>query len=123
LDLDRVEELLRDHQLELVLFDPAPGNWDAGERGLAVNPDRREEFHSSIHVALETAERLGVRRLNVITGIPRPGVSDAQTQQTLVDNFAWAAEVARPSGVLLLVENINTTDMPGFWVNTAERAA
>src|SRR5205085_8443486 len=123
LDLDRVEQLLREHHLELVLFDPAPGNWDSGERGLAVNPDRREEFQGTIHQALQTAQRLGVRRLNVITGIPRPGVSDAQAQQTLIDNFAWAAEVAKPSGVLLLVENINTTDMPGFYVNTAERAA
>ena len=98
LDLDRVEQLLREHHLELVLFDPAPGNWDSGERGLAVNPDRREEFQRTIHEALQTAQRLGVRRLNVITGIPRAGVSDAQAQQTLIDNFAWAAEVEASGG-------------------------
>jgi hydroxypyruvate isomerase len=123
LDQDRLGRLLKDHHLELVLFDPAPGDWDAGERGTAVNANRRDEFQRSIRAALQTAERLGVRRLNVITGIPRPGVSEAEARQTLVDNFGWAAKLAEPSGILLLVENINTTDMPGFFVSTAERAA
>src|SRR5205814_1811476 len=77
LDQDKLERLLREHHLELVLFDPAPGDWESGERGVAVNADRRVEFQRTIREALETAQRLGVRRLNVITGIPRPGVSDA----------------------------------------------
>jgi hydroxypyruvate isomerase len=123
LDHDKLERLLREHHLELVLFDPAPGDWEAGERGVAVNPDRRDAFQASIREALETAQRLGVRRLNVITGIPKPGVTDADARQTLIDNFGWAATLAEPTGILLLVENINTTDMPGFYVNTPERAA
>src|SRR5258708_4104468 len=120
LDLDKVERLLREHHLELILFDPAPGDWEAGERGLAVNAARREEFQRTIREALETAERLGVRRLNVITGIP---TAESDVKKTLIDNFAWAGALAEPTGVLLLVENINNIDMPGFYVNTAERAA
>jgi hydroxypyruvate isomerase len=123
LDLDKLERLLREHHLELVLFDPAPGDWEAGERGLAVNAERRDEFQRTIHEALATAQRLGVGRLNVITGIPRPGVTDDDARHTLIDNFGWASTLAQPTGVKLLVENINTTDMPGFYVSTAERAA
>jgi hydroxypyruvate isomerase len=123
LDLARIEDLLREHDLQLVLFDPEPGQWDAGERGLATNPDRRAEFQRTLVEALERAERLGVRRLNLLTGIPPTGMPEEEVHHTIVENFTWAADTAQPSGVLLLVENINTTDMPGFYVNTVERAA
>jgi hydroxypyruvate isomerase len=123
LDLSRVERLLEDCGLELVLFDPAPGDWEAGERGLACNPARQDEFQRTLHQALETAQTLGVRRLNVLTGIPLEGVSEAAAHATIVDNLGWAAPLAEERGVDLLVENINTTDFPGYYVNTVERAA
>jgi hydroxypyruvate isomerase len=85
-----------------------------------VNAERREAFQRSIREALETAQRLGVRRLNVITGIPTSPSSDVR--QTLVENFGWASTLAEPTGIYLLVENINDKDMPGFFVNTVERA-
>jgi hydroxypyruvate isomerase len=59
----------------------------------------------------------------VLTGIPMPGVTEAEVRQTLLENFAWAASHAAPVGVTLLIENINTTDFPGYYVNTVERAA
>ncbi len=123
LDLGRVERLLRDLHLELILFDPAPGDWEAGERGLACNPGRRDEFQRTLREALDTAQRLGVRRLNALTGIPGPGITDDVAHKTIVENYSWAAELAAPLGISLLVENINTTDMPGFYVSTVERAA
>ena len=87
LDTNRIGQLLQEHQLELVLFDPAPGDWEAGERGLACNPGRESEFQRSIEVALETARRLGVHRLNALTGIPRPEVSPEAAHAKLVENF------------------------------------
>src|SRR4051794_35942827 len=96
LDHDKVERLLREHDLQLVLFDPAPGNWSGGERGLAVNPARRAEFQASIQEALETARRFNVGRLNVITGIPTQGASDTDVRQTLIDNFQRAGAKAEP---------------------------
>jgi hydroxypyruvate isomerase len=123
LDINRIEQLLRDNRLELVLFDPSPGDWEAGERGLACNPGREAEFQRSIDEALETAQRLGVRRLNALTGIPRPDVSPETAHATLVENFGRAAPRADSIGVKLLVENINTTDFPGYYVSSVERAA
>jgi hydroxypyruvate isomerase len=123
LDTNRIQELLHTHNLELLLFDPAPGDWEAGERGLACNPGRESEFQRSIVEALATAERLGVHRLNVLTGIPGPEVSPEAAHAKLVDNFRWAAPRAESAGVKLLVENINPTDFPGYYVTSVERAA
>jgi len=123
LELSRLEQLLKDHHLELLLFDPSPGEWDAGERGLACNPGREAEFRRALRDALETARRLGVRRLNVLTGIPAPGVTDEQAQHSIVDNFRTAASDAAAAGVTLLVENINNIDFAGYYVNTVDRAA
>lgn len=123
LDLDRIEQLLKEHHLELVLFDPAPGDWDAGERGIACNPGREAEFERSIEQALQTAKRLGVHRLNALTGVPRSDVTPEVAHRTLVENFQRAASLLDGADIRLLVENINTTDFPGYFVSSVERAA
>ena len=122
LDRDRVAGLLKEHGLELVLFDPAPGNWDAGERGLLSLPGREAEFLSSVREALDAARVFGTRRLNALAGVRRMRFgcgrgTDGHRQ------LAGAAPLAAQAGVVLLVENINTTDMPGYFADTAERAA
>lgn len=123
LDLDRVERLLQQHQLDLVLFDPAPGNWEAGERGIACTPGREAEFQRSIEQALQTGQRLGVHRLNALTGVLLPEVTPETAHRTLVENFRRAASLLDGTDILLLVENINTTDFPGYYVSSVERAA
>lgn len=123
LDQARIERLLREHRLELVLFDPYPGNWDAGERGLLGLPGREAEFLDSIRQALETAGRLGVPRLNAIAGVMPPGTGRQDAERTAISNLKAAAPLAEAAGVRLLVENINTTDMPGYVADTADRAA
>jgi hydroxypyruvate isomerase len=122
LDLARIEHLLQEHHLELVVFDPSAGDWEAGERGLACNPDRKSEFRRSIDSALESARRLGVQRLNALTGIPQPDVTPETAHTTIVENFRWAAPLADSADIKLLVENINPTDFPGYYVTSVERA-
>lgn len=123
LDTRRIKQQLQEHGLQLVLFDPEPGDWEAGERGLACNPRRRGDFERTIHAALETAQVLGVQRLNVLTGIPQPDVALDDVHAAVVDSFSWAAPLAESAGVDLLVENINTTDFPGYYMSSVERAA
>ncbi|MGI9145709.1 MAG: hydroxypyruvate isomerase family protein [Chloroflexota bacterium] len=123
LDHERVASLLKEHRLELVLFDPAPGNWDAGERGTLSLPGREEEFQRSIRDALEAARVLGTKRLNAMAGVLPAGVNRADAERTAVGNLRQAAPLAEQAGVMLLVENINTTDMPGYFADTPERAA
>ncbi|HEY2595427.1 MAG TPA: TIM barrel protein, partial [Chloroflexota bacterium] len=101
----------------------APGDWEGGERGLACNPASRAEFQRALDEALQTAKRLDVQRLNVLTGIPTPDVGPDTVHETLVANFRWAAPRAAAAGVTLLIENINPTDFPGYHIRSIERAA
>ena len=43
---------LQDNGLQLALFNAPPGNWEAGERGLACLPGRKAEFRSGFVQAL-----------------------------------------------------------------------
>jgi len=123
LDTERLERLLEDLDLEMVLFDPAPGDWAAGERGLLSLPGREDEFLDTIRDAVALAGRLGTRRLNALAGILPPGASRDEGERTAVANLRAAAPLAQAAGVTLLVEAINSVDMPGYFADTIERAA
>src|ERR1700687_4752785 len=91
LDHDRVARLLKDQHLHLLLFDPAPGNWDAGERGLLSLPGREAEFAQSIADALDAARVFGTRRLNAIAGVLPAGVTREGAAATAIDNLRRAS--------------------------------
>ena len=122
LDAGRVEALLREHRLELVLFDPAPGDWNDGERGLLSLPRREEEFLQSVRDAVAAAKRFGTRRLNALAGIPKR-VAPEVAQRTAISNLRAAAPIVESIGATLLVEAINSIDMPGYFADTVDRAA
>lgn len=121
LDPDRVEDLLGELGLRLVLFDPYPGDWAGGERGLLAVPGREGELRESVLSAIETARRLGTRMLNVLSGIVRPD-GRAEARETAVENLRAVAPAARAAGITLLVEPINHHDMPGFAVPSVPAA-
>ena len=123
LDPAAVERALRELGLELVLFDPRPGDWGKGERGLLSVPGREPEFLESVREAIVAAQRFGTRRLNALAGIPPPGVSRDDARRIAVANLRAAAPLVAKAGITLLVENINTVDMPGYFASTADIAA
>lgn len=125
LDLDAVEGALRDHGLELVLFDPRPGNWAKGERGLLSVPGREEEFLASVREAIGLARRFGTRKLNALAGLLQSAPSGdwQRSFDTAVANLKLAAPLIEAAGLELLVENINRTDMPGYFASTPAEAA
>ena len=88
---ERLGQMLSDNQLTQVLFNLPPGNWDAGERGIACLPDRVEEFQAGVDQAIDYAKALGCRQLNCLAGLKPANVSDDIAWQTLVSNVAWAA--------------------------------
>jgi len=110
-----LRERLEAHALTQVLLNLPPGNWDAGERGLACDPERRGEFRDGVGLGLEYARALGCTRLNCLAGIA-PRVAPERAFQTLVDNLRFAAAELAAAGVQLLIEPINTRDMPGFFL-------
>jgi len=102
------------HGLCWVLFNAPPGDWAAGERGIAALPGREAEFRRSIEQALQTAHTLGCTRLHVMAGLAQPAVPAEQQWATYQQNLAWAAAQAASAQVTLLIEPINPIDMPGY---------
>src|SRR3989441_9852324 len=113
LDAARVEKALQDLGLELVLFDPAPGDWARGERGLLSVPGREQEFVATVRDAVAAARRFGTKLLNALAGIPPAGGSRADTERTAVANLRAAVPLAEEGGVTPLGGGLNSTGMPG----------
>jgi hydroxypyruvate isomerase len=122
LDADRLEGTLDRFDLEMVDFDPAPGNWAAGERGLLTLPGREMEFLHGVREAIRLAGQIGTTRLNTLVGVPPAGVSDDQARATAIANLTMAAPLAKDAGITLLVEAINNVDTPGYWAGTVGAA-
>ncbi len=109
-------ERLRAHGLEQVLHNLPAGDWAAGERGIACHPGRVGEFQDGVGKALDYARALGCPRVNCLAGIEPPGVPPERLRQTLVENLRFAAGKLAAAGIQLLLEPINTRDIPGFHV-------
>lgn len=111
---------LRDHGLELVLFNGPPGDWAAGERGTAALPGRQQEFRDGILKALDYAAELGCPRLHVMAGMTPAAAGTPGPLYAI--NLAWAAERAVAAGVKCVIEPINQRDMPGYALTGTARA-
>ena len=108
--------------LKLVLHNLPAGDWDAGERGIACLPDRVEEFRAGVAKAIEYGTALGVPQLNCLAGKAPIGAADSTLRQTFVANLKFAAAELEKAGLKLLVEPINTYDIPGFYLNRTAQA-
>jgi hydroxypyruvate isomerase len=109
---------LKDNGLENVLFNLPPGDWAAGERGMAAIPGREEEFRASVARALEYAQALDTPRLHVMAGLAPAGADRNRCRETYIENLRYAAHEAGKLGRTLLIEPINTRDIPGYFLNT-----
>ncbi|MFQ5994554.1 MAG: hydroxypyruvate isomerase [Acidiferrobacterales bacterium] len=121
-DKEQLAERLQQHGLTQVLHNLPPGNWDAGERGIGCHPDRVSEFHDGVDKAIEYASALGCKQLNCLAGIAPTGVPDEKLRETFIENLKFAAARLQDAGITLLIEPINTMDIPGFYLNYSDQA-
>jgi hydroxypyruvate isomerase len=112
-----IAQQLHDHGLQQVLFNAPPGDWDAGERGIACLPGREDDFKRGFDSALEYAEALDCPRIHVMAGIAPAGVERARLLASYEGNLLWAAEQAQSAERKVLIEPINTRDFPGYLLN------
>jgi len=122
-DKNELAGLLKTHGLKQVLHNLPAGNWDAGERGIACHPDRVEEFRAGVDKAIEYATALGCPQVNCLAGKVPAGVSREQAHATFVANLKFAADKLKKAGLKLLIEPINSYDIPGFFLNYTAQAA
>jgi hydroxypyruvate isomerase len=113
---------LQAHGLQQVLFNAPPGDWEAGERGMACLPGREAEFRQGFAQALDYAHTLACPRIHVMAGLVPAGHSRGSLRPVYEANLAWAAEQAATAGLDVLIEPINTRDMPGFYLNHQAQA-
>ena len=115
---DEIAQQLQKNRLENVLFNMPPGDWARGERGLASLPGREEEFRESVDKAIAYARALGTPRLHVMAGLLPEGAERARHRATYIANLRHACDAASRHGIEVMIEPINTRDMPGYFLNT-----
>jgi hydroxypyruvate isomerase len=108
--------------VQIVLHNLPAGDWDAGERGIACLPDRVAEFRVGVAKAIEYATALGVTQLNCLAGKAPAGADPAVLRATFVENLRYAAGQLGAHGIRLLIEPINTFDIPGFYLHGTAQA-
>jgi hydroxypyruvate isomerase len=121
-DKYELADRLKRWNLTQALHNLPAGDWAAGERGIAILPGRISEFQHGLFQAIDYAVKLGCRQVNCLAGIAPPDVEPARLHETLVNNLRFAAHELAQEGIALLVEPINTRDMPGFFLNSTAQA-
>jgi hydroxypyruvate isomerase len=116
-----IRQKLDENNLTLVLHNLPAGNWANGERGIGCHSDRVAEFEAGVNNAIEYATALDCKQLNCLAGV-RPSHRDPiEARETFIRNLRFAASRLKTSGIKLLIEAINTRDIPGFFLtNTAQ---
>jgi hydroxypyruvate isomerase len=113
---DELADQLKTHGLTQVLHNLPAGDWGAGERGIACLPDRVGEFQDGVGQAIEYAKALNCTQLNCLAGITPEGVDADKIADTFASNLKFAADKLGAEGIRLLIEPINTRDIPGFYL-------
>lgn len=113
-------ERLASAGLKQVLFNVSPGDWAAGDRGLAALPHRQQEFRAAMAQALHYAGVLGTPLIHVMAGIADD--SDPAAWACYRDALAFAADQAGEKGIAVTIEPINRRDMPGYLLSDFDRA-
>jgi hydroxypyruvate isomerase len=117
----QLAELLQ-AKLAQILHNMPGGNWDGGERGIGCLPDRVGEFQDGVGRAIEYATTLGCKQVNCLAGIVPQGVARDHAEQTFIDNLKFAAPRLQAAGIKLLIEAINTRDIPGFFLTNTRQS-
>lgn len=114
---DEIRQRLDEHQLVQALFNLPPGDWAAGERGIACLAGREREFTASVETALRYADVLDCPKLHVMAGIPADP-QDGTGLELYIENVRLAADQAAESGRLILLEPLNRYSMPGYLISS-----
>jgi 2-dehydrotetronate isomerase len=117
-----IAEQLTRYGLEQALFNMPPGDWAAGERGIGALPGREQEFRDGVETALVYARAMRCRILHAMAGVLPAGLDRAQAERTYLANLRHAAHRLAAEGITLVIEPINTRDIPGYFLNTTSQA-
>ena len=109
---------LKENKLENALFNLPPGDFAAGERGIASLPGREQEFRDGVAKAIEYALALGTPKVHCMAGLFPAGADRGKHRAVYVENVRYAAQELAKHGRMLVIEPINPRDIPGYFINT-----
>lgn len=112
---DIVNQLAR-YELTMVSINCPPPNYTGGEPGWAAVPALQQRFQRDFMRAARYAKTLGAQHLHVMAGVAEGPKAEA----TYIENLAWAA--AQVPAISLLIEPINSDDMPGYFMDNYDLA-
>ena len=121
-DKQTLADALNKNGLVQVLHNMPAGNWAAGERGIGCHPQRVAEFKENVDRAIDYATALNCKQVNCLAGIRPPHVDPLDARETFIRNLQYAAPKFKDAGIKLLIEPINTRDIPGFFLNYSQQA-
>jgi hydroxypyruvate isomerase len=121
-EADAFVRSVADAGVDLVSLNFHTGDMAAGERGIVSHPARTADFRENVAAAVDIARRTGCTRLNAPYGLRVPGIDPAEQDATAIENLVFAAQAAREIGASVLVEAINSVDIPGFPVDSSGKA-
>ena len=119
---NEIKARLEGNGLQQVLFNMPPGDWTKGERGMACLPGREKEFQDGVSRAIDYAQILQCPRIHVMAGLVPAGTERVSLLDTYIANFSYAAAQAAKNGLNVLMEPINTRNIPGFFLNRQDHA-
>jgi hydroxypyruvate isomerase len=121
-DKKELAAALRDNGLAQVLHNLPAGDWDGGERGIGCHPDRVGEFREGVARAIDYATALACPQVNCLLGKLPEGVTAADARKVVVENLRFAANELQGAGIRLLIEPVNSFDIPGFYLTRTDQA-
>jgi hydroxypyruvate isomerase len=116
---EEIQRRLESARLALVLINAPPGDYGAGDRGLAALPGRVAEFRAAIARAKIYAEHANAPRVHVMAG--RADARDPAARRAYLDGLRFALDALE--GLDVLIEPLNPRDMPGYFLNSFDLAA
>lgn len=121
-DKNQLAEQLQANNLTQVLHNLPAGDWEGGERGIACLPNRVGEFQEGVGRAIDYATALGCTQVNCLAGITPANIDPDSVYATLLDNLRFAAQQLKAANIRLLIEPVNTFDIPGFYLSRTDQA-
>ena len=115
-------DVVQKDNLQVVLFNMPAGDWSAGDRGMACDPARAGEYQEGVGTAIDYALALGCKQIHCMAGLKPRGVSEENMRDAYIASLQFAGTELAKHGMKLLIEAINTRDMPGYYLNSSRQA-
>lgn len=120
--VERIRDELHQHQLSLVLINLPPGNWEKGDRGIAIFPNRTDEFQRSVEEGIRYATELNVPYIHCMAGVLPADLDRQKAKETYMRHLYDAAKQMANHSLTLLIEPINPFDMPNYFLTNIHEA-